>query len=382
MPAIDGITGLRPAPDRVAAVASPPYDVIKPGSAIETLLRDRPDSLYHVILGDDPVAALERLQGDGALIADDEPCFYVTEQRWNGGRRLGVYAAVAARPYDSGFVRRHEKTFDHKVRGRIALTRATGLTIGPVFLLSRQPLDDALAAVVADSDPLYALTPDFGGHGDLHGIATGVWRVPVTSTHGAAIAGILDEHPLYIADGHHRYHAALNNGQSHALGYITSGAEILGYDRVVRGTVPFAAIADRLDLHPVDRFHTPGKHEFCIYHQGQSYLLPAQKVPDDVVGGLDCSILERELYPLLGLDHDMIMDSAHFDYYPESELDAMRAVVDDGQYDCAIALHPVAVEELMAVADAGLADQNVVMPEKSTFFAPKILTGLVLYRHG
>ena len=70
-----------------------------------------------------------------------------------------------------------------------------------------------------------------------------------------------------------------------------------------------------------------------------------------------------------------------FDYYPESALGEMQAVVDAGTYELAIALHPVSLDELMAVADAGLEDPDVVMPEKSTFFSPKILTGLFLYRH-
>ena len=76
----------------------------------------------------------------------------------------------------------------------------------------------------------------------------------------------------------------------------------------------------------------------------------------------------------------MVVDPAHFDYYSESALDEMKAAVDRGDYDIAIALHPVNLEELMAVADAGLADPDVVMPEKSTFFQPKILSGLSLYR--
>jgi uncharacterized protein (DUF1015 family) len=76
----------------------------------------------------------------------------------------------------------------------------------------------------------------------------------------------------------------------------------------------------------------------------------------------------------------MVVDPAHFDYYSESALDEMKAAVDRGDYDIAIALHPVSLEELMAVADAGLADPDVVMPEKSTFFQPKILSGLSLYR--
>ena len=78
----------------------------------------------------------------------------------------------------------------------------------------------------------------------------------------------------------------------------------------------------------------------------------------------------------------MIVDPAHFDYYSESALDEMRAVVNRGDYDIAVALHPVSLEELMAVADAGLEDPDIVMPEKSTFFAPKILSGLLVYRHG
>jgi uncharacterized protein (DUF1015 family) len=126
---------------------------------------------------------------------------------------------------------------------------------------------------------------------------------------------------------------------------------------------------------------TPPKHAFCLYAGGESFLVEAKEIPSDVVGRLDCSILEREVYPHLGLDHSMIADTRHFDYYPESQLASMRAVVDRGDYDLAIALHPVTIDELVAVADAGLSDPEVVMPEKSTFFAPKVLSGLFVYRH-
>jgi len=77
----------------------------------------------------------------------------------------------------------------------------------------------------------------------------------------------------------------------------------------------------------------------------------------------------------------MITDPKHFDYYSESELDKMKECVDSVKYDIAVALHPVSIDELMAVADAGLKDPNIVMPEKSTFFAPKILTGIIIYKH-
>ena len=140
-------------------------------------------------------------------------------------------------------------------------------------------------------------------------------------------------------------------------------------------------IRNKLNLTPVPEFVTPPKNQFCLYSKEGAFLLKAQNVPDDVVGGLDCSILERELYPQLGVEHSMILKKEHFDYYPEWDLATMKLLVDQGEYDVAVALHPVSIGELMAVADAGLKDSTVVMPEKSTFFAPKILSGLILYKH-
>ncbi|MFW5698892.1 MAG: DUF1015 family protein [Planctomycetota bacterium] len=379
MVAIAGLVGLRPAPERAATVTAPPYDVVKRGTPLEQLLQERPESVYHVVLGEDPAAAVARLEATGALIDDPEPCYYVYEQRWDGGSRIGFFAAVAVSDYAQGEIIRHEKTFDDKVQGRIALARATGLNTGPVFLLTRAALAQTCATVMAGA-PTYHFTSDFAAATDLHGIENRVWRVPAESVSGTTLAAAVADLPLYIADGHHRYHAALRGGQTHALAYITDGAGILAYNRVINGVQPFAAIAPQLDLQPTERFATPPKHHFALYSGGKSYLLPAQRVPDDVVGRLDCSILERELYPTLGLSHEMIMDPAHFDYYAEYELPTMRARVDADDYDLAVALAPVEIEELMAVADAGLRDPEIVMPEKSTFFAPKILTGLLFYR--
>ena len=381
MVATIGLTGLRPDPEHVAKVISPPYDVIKPGTPLEELLRREPESLFHIILGDDPQGAVERLSTEGVLITDDEPAYYVYEQSWSDGRRTGVFAAAAVSPYEDMQVIRHEKTFDDKVQGRIAMRRATGLHIGPVFTLTRGAIAQTLESVKA-SPPLYDFASEFGGHSELEGIENKVWRVPEDSHDGRAIQEALSTEPLYIADGHHRYHASLLNHQTHFLTYVTEGAVIQAYNRVINGVAPFSKVKDTLPLEPVDEFRTPSKHRFCIYTKEGIYELAAQKVPDDVVGRLDCAILERELYPSLGLTHDMIADPNHFDYYSESALDEMKAAVDRGDYDLAVALHPVGLDELMAVADAGLEDSDIVMPEKSTFFAPKILSGLVLYRYG
>ena len=381
MVATIGLTGLRPDPARVKGIAAPPYDVIKPGTPLQKLLSEQPSSLYHITLGDDPAAARDRMVADGSLIEDGEPAYYVYEQIWDGGRRTGVFVAAAVSPYAEKQIIRHEKTFDDKVKGRLAVRRATGLHIGPVFVLTRAPIAAALEKAKQESAPIYDFTSEFGGFSELEGIENKVWRVPEESETGKAIQAALGAEPLYIADGHHRYHASLLNEQSHFLCYVTEEAVIQAYNRVVNGVRRFSDIAGELPLKPVDSFRTPPKHSFCIYTKDGCWDLQAQHVPDDVVGRLDCAILERELYPKLGLTHDMIVDPDHFDYYSESALDDMKAAVDCGDYDMAIALHPVSLEELMAVADAGLEDPEVVMPEKSTFFQPKILSGLFLHRY-
>jgi uncharacterized protein (DUF1015 family) len=345
------------------------------------LLSEQADSLYHIILGPEPAAARDRMLGDGALIVDDEPCYYVYEQTWNGGQRTGVFAAAEVSPYEDKQVIRHEKTFDDKVKGRIAMRRATGLHIGPVFVLTRAPIAATLERAKTESVPIYDFVSEFGGFSELEDIANKVWRVPENSSAGRAIQSALAKEPLYIADGHHRYHASLLNDQKHFLCYVTEEAVIQAYNRVINGLRPFSEIAGELPLRPVAEFHTPKKHSFCIYTKDGCWELDAQEVPDDVVEHLDCAILERELYPKLGLTHGMIVDPKHFDYYSESALADMKAAVDRGDYDMAVALHPVSLDELMAVADAGLEDPNIVMPEKSTFFQPKILSGLFLYRY-
>jgi uncharacterized protein (DUF1015 family) len=381
MVATIGLTGLRPDPSRAAQIASPPYDVIKPGTQLERLLQGRADSLFHIILGDRPAMARDRLLENGALIEDEEPAYYVYEQTWDGGQRTGALVAAAVSPYQDKQVIRHEKTFDDKVKGRIAMRKATGLHIGPVFVLTRAPIATILEKAKAETSPLYDFTSEFGGFSELEGIRNRVWRVAQDSETGAELQAALATEPLYIADGHHRYHASLLNGQSHFLCYVTEEAVIQAYNRVINGVRPFSEIASELPLRPVDAFRTPKKHSFCIYTKDGCWELDAQHVPDDVVGRLDCAILERELYPKLGLSHDMIVDPNHFDYYSESALDDMKAAVDRGDYDMAVALHPVSLEELMSVADAGLEDPEIVMPEKSTFFQPKILSGLFLCRY-
>src|SRR5690349_14096336 len=134
MTQIAGLVGFRPAPSVVHRVTAPPYDVIKPKSALAARLEAEPLSLAHITVGPEPVAAFERLQKEGALVRDDEPAFYVYEQTWTGAfgneRRLGVFVACEVSSYEKRRVIRHEKTFDEKVKGRVALANATAHTFG------------------------------------------------------------------------------------------------------------------------------------------------------------------------------------------------------------------------------------------------------------
>lgn len=381
MAEIAGLQGLRAAKDKAEALATPPYDVIKEGSPLESLLSSNPDSFFHVTLGPDAPGALKNLTSKGTLVPDAEPCFYVYEQKWTGGERLGFFAAVAVSAYAEGNIVRHEKTFDEKVKGRLKVTNETGYTLEPIFLLTKSPIQPILEKVRAEQAPEYDIKSDFKGWNDLHGIASRFFRVPEASSAGQALKRVVADNPLYIADGHHRYHAALLNGQTHAMAYIVEKARILAYNRVINGNNKIKDVMGRLDLKPASAFTTPDKHAFRIYTKDGAFTLHAKNVPGDVVGKLDCSILEKELYPALGVDHSMILQKKHFDYYPESDLETMKSLVDKGEYDLAVALCPVSIDELMAVANAGLKNSEIVMPEKSTFFAPKILSGLVLYKH-
>lgn len=383
MAEVKGLTGLRPIDASIGRITCPPYDVIKPGSKLENVLSREEQSLYHITLGKDPVASLGRLIENGFLKQDDAPCFYVYEQTYSGVTRTGFLAAVAVSDYKEGQIIRHEKTFDDKVKGRLELRSKTGYTFEPVFLLTQAYIGSILDRIKEQYKPAYEFTSDFAGQSELHGIHNRIYRIEENSELGHNLQELIKEGPLYIADGHHRYHASLLNRQSHCLAYIcqADSVAIQAYNRVINGKIEFEKAQHKLRLVQTESFTTPPKHSFAIYTKNGSFLLDAENIPTDAVGKLDCSILEKELYPILGLSHDLIMDHRYFDYYPEADLETMREKVDDGQYDLAVALHPVSIAELIEVANAGILDPTVVMPEKSTFFAPKILSGLFIYKH-
>ena len=123
-----------------------------------------------------------------------------------------------------------------------------------MFVLTRAPIASILDQAKQGADPVYDFTSTFGGFSELEGIQNKVWRVPEASERGRAIQAALATEPLYIADGHHRYHASLLNEQTHFLCYVTEEAVMQAYNRVINGIRPFAEIAGDLPLRPVDSF--------------------------------------------------------------------------------------------------------------------------------
>ncbi len=394
---IQGITGLVAADP--GTFVSPPYDVIQPGSEVEDLLSQRLNSAYPLIRlnenlpgiweGTDRRGVLDSLVTTGVLKEDETPSYYVLEQEWDGGKRIGVLVSGEVTDYDKGQVIRHEKTFDDKVEGRVDLRKELELQMGPVWCLVRDGQNDfekLLGEIVRENTPDADFTCDFESAvvSEMHGMRNRVFRIPASSDYGRQLAAKLNPRPFYIADGHHRYHACFSTGQKQFFAYVCpeQSAQILAYNRVINPSRVFEEIKCKLDTSQVDQFKTPEKGHFSIYTKGGIYVVRASDfcAADDVVGKLDVTKLERQVYPHLGLVPDMISLRAYLDYYPETALDRMKGLVDSGAYKMAVALHPVSVRELLDVAYKGFMDGVTVMPEKSTYFYQKLPTGIVMMR--
>ncbi len=380
---INGLCGLRPIPEKIAEITTPPYDVIPKGSHLDLLLKKRKDALTHITLGENPKETLNRFKEEGIFQEESEPALYIYVQEWNNQKRIGVLCAPSMHPYHEGIIVRHEKTFDDKVKGRQKVYAETEHSFEPVFLLTKEKITPFLQEIVGKRKPTYAFISAFDETTDLHNIKNTIYRIPSTEKDAQHLTATLIQSPLYIADGHHRYHAALLDHHTHFLGYICDSAQILAYNRVITGTKKFAEIKNKLTLKKVSEYRTPKKHTFCIYTKDGIYVLKSERMSSNSthpLQNLDCTLLEQELYSLLGLDHSMILNSKHFAYYPETQLHEMKRLVDAGSYNIAVALHPASIQELMRVADAGVRNQDIVMPEKSTYFSPKILSGIIAYR--
>lgn len=399
---------LRPQPDRAAAVAAVPYDVVNTAEA-RALAAGNPLSFLRVSRPElelppetDPyadevyaaaAANFARLRHDAPLVEEATPSIYAYRLRMGDHEQTGVAACFSVDEYEHDVIRKHERTRKDKEDDRTRHILALRAQTGPVLLT--YPASDAIGEVVARvtaGPSLFDFTaPD--------GIAHTVWLVGRADVD--ALVGAFGRVPLlYIADGHHRAASAMRAREALAgtkrpaspvgidppeadsflaVAFPHDQMQVLPYHRAVKdlgGQSPAAfleALSARLAVGPGSD-SPAGKGDVSMYLDGGWHTLRLAPAPAEAqeADRLDVALLhDQVLGPLLGIGDprtDKRIDFVGGIRGPE----ALAALVDSGAAAVAFAMHPVSVADLMSIADAG-----GIMPPKSTWFEPKLRDGLL-----
>jgi uncharacterized protein (DUF1015 family) len=397
---------LRPAPHLAERVAAVPYDVVNRAEAA-ALAAGNPYSFLHVGRSDidlpetvDPYdrrvyakarEALDRFQADGTLIREAAPSLYLYRQIMDGRAQTGVVGCVHIDDYERDVIRKHEKTRPDKEDDRTRHVLTLRANAEPVFLTYRgRPEIESLAASVSSSPPLYDFTaPD--------GVRHTVWRAPDP---GPLVDAFRAVSHAYVADGHHRSASAWRAGKElrsapaqHrgdgeynwflAVLFPAEQLRILPYNRVVRDLKDqgAGAVLGRLahiGQMTVTNEPSPAKPgAFGVFLLDAWYRLELdERTIDrrDPIASLDVSLLQdRVLGPILGIGDPRTDKRIDFVGGIRGTEELERRVR-SREMAIAFALHPTSLEQLMAVSDAGQ-----VMPPKSTWFEPKLRSGLFVH---
>jgi uncharacterized protein (DUF1015 family) len=395
------------------AVAAPPYDVIDAEQRAELAGR----SPYNVVAidlpeaeseGGDPYAhaaeLLERWQAEGAIVRDEEPAIWALVQDYTGPdgaqqTRRGLFARVRVEDYGPGRIRPHERTHPGPREDRLRLTRATKANLSPIFSLYSDPDGAAWGAVQAATE-----APPFGEVTDDQGTANRLWRIadPDAIT---TVQATLEDGELLIADGHHRYETARvyadevggEGEHRYVLMCLVAledpGLTVFPTHRLIRDTTSHTqeALAGTLradfDIEPVEPgdLRPPdgdGPLELgyidAHFKRGFRLSLKDQAIADAALEGhpepyrrLDTAVLEALVLkgPLALTDDDI--DHMRGLGYARSDAEALELVL-SGAYDAAFFLRPTPVRQVQEIAATG-----INMPPKTTYFYPKVPTGLV-----
>lgn len=404
MTKIHAFSALRPAVGQAAAVASPPYDVLSTQEARE--ICDRfPDSFLHVVRPEVELPAdvdshsaeayaqakksLDRLQAQGALVQEQSDAVYVYRLVWQGQAQTGLVSLASVEDYRANIVRKHEYTRPDKEEDRADHIETLGAQCGPVFLIcpAAQAFNEWLDNN-SQGEPLH----DFEAEDQVRHT---IWAV----TDAAAIGSVIDifdaMEATYVADGHHRSAAASvvherrgNPADALSDRFLTvtfpeDQVRILPYNRVVKDLNGkskdefLGALREVFTLEPLSE--TPGpssEKQFDVYLDGQWYRgeVAPQTVPADPVGSLDVALLQdRVLSPLLGIE-DPRRDTRISFIGGIRGTQELERLVDSGDFAVAFALFATPASALLNVADSGN-----VMPPKSTWFEPKLRSGLFVH---
>ncbi len=388
----------------LAAVTAPPYDVID-APARAALLARSPLNVVELDLPEAPAGGdryehaaetLEAWEVDGVLVADREPSIWALTQEYaapDGSRltRRGFLARVRVTEYGPGLVRPHERTQPGPKEDRLRLTRATRHNLSPIFALHPGSVWAALEPH-ASGEPWGEVTDD---DGTIHR----VWRITAPDVHEAVSAALADAE-LLIADGHHRYETARTYAEEiggdgphrYTLMCLVSlddpGLTVFGTHRLLFGHDPERlerALRNHFEVtevaeDEVDPAQARGVGVFGFLDRSRSLRLRLRDpAPLDALLGdrsqayrrLDAAILEElVLKEALGMSAEDIAAKRGLGY--AKGIDQARAAIRDGAFDAAFLLRPTPVSQVREVAAAG-----ETMPPKSTFFYPKLLTGIV-----
>lgn len=403
--------GIRPPKELIEKVASRPYDVLNSEEA-RAEAGDNEMSLYHIIkpeidfvpgtdehddrVYDKAVENFRKFRDNGWLIQDPDEHYYIYAQTMDGRTQYGIVLAANVNDYVNGVIKKHELTRRDKEDDRMRHVKVNNANIEPVFLafpdnVALQQIIDKVSA----GAPEYDFTSDdgFGHH---------FWVVSDPADEAVITAEFAAMPHLYIADGHHRSAAAARVGlekaaadASHtgdeeynffmAVAFPASHLRIIDYNRVVRdlnGFTPAEFLkALEKDFIVEDKgteiYRPAALHNFSLYLDGRWYSLTARegRYDDaDPIGVLDVTIssdlILRDILGITDLRTDRRIDFVG----GIRGLGELKARVDSGEMAVALALYPVSMKQLMDIADSGN-----IMPPKTTWFEPKLRSGLVIH---
>lgn len=401
--------GLRPKPELASQVASPPYDVLSSDEARE-MAASNPNSFLRVNKaeidfdpGVDPYGDevyqrgkdnLQRLQDDGVMVRDDKPCLYLYRLTWQGLSQTGLVTTTSVEEYDQGLIKKHEHTRPAKVKDRANHIQFLNAQVGPVFSTYRfsQDVADVFGKITATKPDVDFIADDQVRHE--------LWVVSDDSAIQAIVDAFANVPCLYIADGHHRSQSAsevcrrMKEANPNHTGkepynfflnvlFADQELRILPYNRVVFDIGSLAPkdfiekIGGAFDI--ADGFDdvVPEKaHEYGLYAEGTWFRLRAKDGsfdPNDPVGSIDAAILQSNaIGPVLGIENPKTDDRIDFVGGIRGNKE-LKKLVDTGKAKLAFSLYPTSIAQLLSVADSG-----EVMPPKSTWFEPKLRSGMVV----
>ena len=404
--------GIRPPKALVEQVASRPYDVLNSEEA-RAEAEGNEKSLYHIIKPeiDFPVGTdehdervyakaaenFQKFQDNGWLVQDAEDKYYVYAQTMNGRTQYGLVVCAAVEDYMTGKIKKHELTRRDKEEDRMKHVRVNNANIEPVFFaFPHQDELDAIVSKVVVGEPEYDfVAPDGFGH---H-----FWVIDDAATI-ARITEIFAEFPaMYIADGHHRSAAAALVGDEKrkqnpnhvgdeeynyflAVCFPDNQLNIIDYNRVVKDLNGLSdeeflkALEANFDVKEMgEEIYKPNAlHNFSLYLSGKWYSLTAKEGTyndNDPIGVLDVTISSNLILDeILGIK-DLRSDK-RIDFVGGIRgLGELKKRVDSGEMKVALALYPVSMKQLIDIADTGN-----IMPPKTTWFEPKLRSGLVIHK--